>query len=211
VRRSLSIAILALAFLSITPSVAHAESSANTPKLALHKVELWLAASEPKPSFADLDAGMNAAAAAEERMAMLNTEMGAVASRRRTLQLQASALRQKAAALRAERDAPKGETGIKRSSASYDARIGELEKRAEALLAQAEDLYRIMERLSIEEKGIVDAVGRMRGITEMIETSSLATAGQKTKAVTLAKRTNKTIELHAAMIMTLVSATTASE
>lgn len=196
--------------LGVAPHVAHAEASApqsnaNTPKHALHKAELWLAMAEPKPSVADLDAGLGAASAVEERMTMLNTEIGAVASRRRTVQLQAVALRQKAAGLRAERDAAKGENGIKRSDAN--AKIVELEQRAATLDAQAETFYGYMQRMGDEEKGLVDSVGRMRSVADMIETSSIADAKQKQKATALASKTTRSIRIHAAIIMTMMGAT----
>jgi len=195
-----------LALVLVTGAAHAAESDANTPKLALRKVELWLAAAEPKPSVADLDAGVAAAASAEERMAMLNTEIGAVSSRRRTLQLQERALRQKIAELR---EAPKGENGIKRSGT--DQKIADLEQKADAIHAQIEPLDQQLHRISIEETGIVNAVGRVRGVADMIETSSLADAKQKKKALVLADRTTKTIRIHAAIIMTMTTTTAANE
>ena len=206
-RRLLSIALLSLAFLSVAPRSAYAEpaqSNANTPKLALHKAEIWLALAEPKPSVADLDAGMGVASAVEERLAMLNTEIGAIVSRRRTLQLQAAGYRHKAADLRAEREAAKGENGIRKSGS--DARIAELEQRAAALDAQVDTLYATVQRVSVEEHALVDAVGRVRTVTDMIEASTAADARQKQKAGALATKTNKSIKIHAAIIMTVMSA-----
>jgi hypothetical protein len=206
VRRLLSIALLSLALTSGGIARAQgAQSNANTPKLALHKMELWLAANEPKPAAADLDAGMGAATAVEERLAMLVNEVGAIASRRRTLLGQAATHRQKIAELRAERDAAKGENGIRRGNS--DARIAELEQRAAALDAQAETLYGTMQRISAEEHSIVDAVERVRGVTDLIETSTIADAKQKQKAVVLATKTTKSIRLHASILMTVVAAT----
>lgn len=206
-RRLVSIALLSLAFLSVAPTSAHAEppqSNANTPKLALHKAEIWLALAEPKPSVADLDAGMSATSAVEERLSMLNTEIGAVVSRRRTILTQAAALRQKAAELRAERGAPKGESGIKRSGA--DARIADLEQRAANLDGQADALYATVQRISVEEHALVDAIGRVRTVTDMIEASTVADARQKQKAGALATKTNKSIKIHASIIMTVMNA-----
>lgn len=212
-RRLLATALLAFAFaipfVAIAPSSAYAEgaqSNANTPKLALHRVELWLAVAEPKPSVADLDAGMGAAAGIEERMAMLNTEMGAVATRRRTLLLQSVAARQKIADLKLERAAAKAsENGIKRSG--IDSMILELTQRAEAWDTQAETLYGYMQRIGNEERDIIDAIGRVRVLADMIEESSLADARQKQKAVTLAARTTRTFRLHMVMIETMKQAT----
>jgi hypothetical protein len=182
-----------------------AQSNANTPKLALHKAEIWLAVAEPKPSVADLDAGLFATSAVEERLTMLNTEIGAVVSRRRTLLGRANACRQRAAELRAERDAARGENGIKRGSA--DAKIVELEQLAAALVTQAETQHVTMLRLSDEERGLVDAVGRVRGIADLLETSTIADAKQKQKAIVLAAKTTKSIKIHAAIIMTVMHAT----
>lgn len=212
-RRYLATALLAIAFASITPAVVHAEtpapSTANTPKLALHKVELWLAMAEPRPSTADLDAGLGVALGAEDRMAMLNTEMAAVATRRRTLQLQEVAARQKIAALQAERDAPRGENGIRRGGTAQ--KILELAAKADSLHTQTETLFGYMQRIGNEEKGLVDAIGRVRGLADQIETSSIADAKQKQKAVVLASKTLKTFKLHAAMIVMLTTATQATE
>jgi hypothetical protein len=203
VRRLVSIALLSLALVSA--GAAHAEgaqSNANTPKLALHKTELWLAMAEPKPSIADLDAGMGVASAVEERLTMLNTELGAVTSRRRTLLAQASACRQKIAELR---NAPKGENGIKASGA--DAKIVELEQRATSLETQAEAQHVTMLRLGEEERSLVDATGRVRGVVDMIDASSAADAKQKQKATVLAGKTNRLFKLHATIIMTVMAAT----
>ena len=188
-RRLLSIAVLALALASANAARAQgAQSNANTPKLALHKTELWLAVAEPKPSVADIDAGMGVASALEERLTMLNTEVGAVTSRRRTLLVQAAALRQKAAELKT---APRGETGIRR--AGSDAKI-------------AEPQYEVMLRLSEEEHGLMDVTGRVRGVVDIIETSTAADTKQKQKAATLATKTIKLFQLHAAIMMTVVAA-----
>jgi hypothetical protein len=203
VRRLLSIALLSLALTSVGSAHAQgAQSNANTPKLALHKTELWLALAEPKPSTADLDAGMGFASAVEERMTMLNTEIGAVTSRRRTLLAQATACRQKVAELRG---APKGENGIKRSGS--EAKIVELEQKATSLEEQAEMQHHTMLRLSDEERGLVDVVSRVRSVTDMIDTSSIADARQKQKAVALASRTTKLFKIHATIIMTVMTAT----
>jgi hypothetical protein len=202
VRRLLSIAVLALALASANGARAQGTpSNANTPKLALHKTELWLAVAEPKPSVADMDGGMGVASALEERLTMLNTEVGAVTSRRRTLLVQAAALRQKAAELRS---APRGESGIRR--AGSESKIAELEQKAAMLEAQAETQYETMLRLSDEERGLMDVTGRMRGIVDTIETSTLADAKQKQKAATLATKTIKLFQLHAAIIMTVMAA-----
>lgn len=209
-RRLLSIALLSLAFLNVVPATAHAEpapSNANTPKLAVHKAEIWLALAEPKPSVADLDAGMGVASAIEERLSMLNTEIGAIVSRRRTLQVQAAGYRQKAADLRAERDAARGENGIRKSGNS-EARIADLEQRAAALDVQAETLYATVQRVSVEERALVDAIGRVRTVTDMIESSTIADAKQKQKANALATKTNRSIKIHAAIIMTVMNAST---
>lgn len=208
-RGLLSIALLSLALTSVAPAIAHAEpaqsqSNANTPKLALHKAEIWLALAEPKPSVADLDAGMGVASAVEERLSMLNTEIAAIVSRRRTLQVQAAGFRQKVAELRAERDAAKGENGIRKSGS--DARVVDLEQRAAALDAQAETLYATVQRVSVEEHALVDAVGRVRTLTDMIEASTIADAKQKQKAGALATKTTKSIKIHASIIMTVMSA-----
>lgn len=205
-RRLFATALIAIAFLGITPNVAHAESSANTPRLALNKVQLWLAAAESKPSGADLDAGMSATSAAEERVSMINTEIAAMATRRRTLQLQAAAARQKIAELRA---VPKGENGIKKSGSEQ--KIVELTQKAEQLDAQAETLYGYIVRVSEEENAIVDAVGRVRAVTDLIETSTIAGAAQKQKAATLATKTTKTFKLHAVLIMTVMQASQGRE
>jgi hypothetical protein len=203
VRRLISIALFSLA-LSSGANAAHAEgaqSNANTPKLALHKTELWLAVAEPKPSIADIDAGMGVASALQERLTMLNTEVGAVTSRRRTLLVQAAACRQKAADLKS---APTGESGIRR--AGSEAKAAELEQRAAMLEAQAETQYETMLRLSDEERGLMDVTGRMRGVVDTIETSTIADAKQKQKAATLATRTIKLFQLHAAIMMTVMAA-----
>lgn len=212
-RRLISIALLALANVIAAPESAWAEAppqtNANTPKLALHKTELWLAASEPKPATADLDAGMGATSAVEERMTMLNTEIGAVASRRRTVMGQANACRQKIAELRAERDAARGENGIRRGNS--DARIAELEQRATALEAQAETQYEALVRLSNEERGLLDAVGRVREIAELVGTSTVADAKQKQKAAALSTKTIKSMQIHAAIISTMLHVTLGGE
>lgn len=212
-RRLVSIALVALAALSSTGAagLAHAEvapSNANTPKLALHKAEIWLALAEPKPSVADLDAGMSIASAVEARLSMLNTEIGAIISRRRTILVQAGALKQKAAELRAERDAPRGENEIRKDGALADARIADLEQRIAALDGQADSLYSIVQRISVEERALVDAIGRVRTVTDMIEASTVADAKQKQKAGALATKTNKSIKIHAAIIMTVMNAST---
>lgn len=200
--------MLSAACLGANVPVAHAEppqTNANTPKLALHKMELWLALAEPKPSVADIDAGVGVTGAVEERMTMLNTELGAVASRRRTLMLQAAVLRKKAADLKAERDAPSGENGIKR--AGSEGKILELEQKAAALDAQAETLYQQMHRIGDEERVLVEAVGRVKAVTGMIETSTIADAKQKQKAAALSTKTNKLFRIHASVIMTMMNAT----
>jgi hypothetical protein len=189
--------------------VAHAEtaqSNANTPRLALHKAELWLAVAEPKPATADLDAGMGATGAVQERLSMLNTEIGAVASRRMTLINQAAAYRRKAAELRAASEGARGgEHGIRRGNS--DAAIAELEQKAASFDTQAEAAYETLMRLSNEERGLVDAVGRVRGITDMIGTSTIADATQKQKATTLGAKTIKAFQTHAAIVTTLINAT----
>lgn len=206
-RRLLSIALLALALAKVNAASAQgAQSNANTPKLALHKAELWLAAAEPKPSTADLDAGMGATGAVQERLSMLNHEIGAVASRRMTLINQANAYRTKAAELRAANESARGgENGIKRGNG--DAKIAELEKQAASFDQQAETAYETLMRLSVEERGLVDAVGRVRGVTDQIGASTVADAQRKQKAATLGEKTIKAFQLHAAIIMTLMSAT----
>jgi hypothetical protein len=200
------VALAAVTF-AIPPSIARADASdANTPKNALHKVELWLAVAEPKPSAADLDAGLGATTAAEERMAMLNTEMAAVATRRRNLMVQAFGFRQKIAELEAEKRAgSKTENGIKRGD--VDARIVELTQKADQLDAQTENYFAHMQRISEEEMGIVDAIGRLNGVAEMIRTSSTADDKRKQKAAALSVRTTRTYKLHASIIMTLQLAT----
>jgi hypothetical protein len=203
VRRLLSIAVLSLTFASA--SAVHADgapSNANTPKLALHKTEIWLAVAEPKPSVADLDAGIGVASAVEERLTMLNTEIGAVSSRRRTLLVQAGTCRQKIADLRS---APRGESGIRGSAT--EAKIVELEQRARTLEAQAETQHTTMLRLSDEERSLVDAAGRVRGVVDVIDASSSADAKQKQKATALATKTNKLFKIHATIIMTVMTAT----
>lgn len=201
-RRLVSIALLSFALVS--GRAAHAEgaqSNANTPKLALHKAEIWLAVAEPKPTNADLDAGMGVASAVEERMTMLNLEFGAITSRRRTLLAQAAACREKAAELRS---APRGENGVKRGGS--EAKIAELELRAESLEAQAESQYATMLRLSTEERGLLDATGRVRGVVDMIDSSSTADSKQKQKTTALVAKTNKLFQLHATMVMTVLAA-----
>ena len=73
-----------------------------------------------------------------------------------------------------------------------------------------EPLEQHLQRMSVEENGIVDAVGRLRGVADMIETSSVADAKQKSRAKTLGAATTKTFRLHAQIIMTMQSATLAS-
>lgn len=206
-RRLLSIALLALALAKVNGASAQgAQSNANTPKLALHKAELWLAASEPKPSNADLDAGMGATGAVQERLSMLNNEIGAVASRRMTLINQAAAYRRKAAELRSANEGARGgENGIKRGNS--DAKIVELEKQAASFDQQAEAAYETLMRLSAEERGLVDAAGRVRGITDQIGSSTSADAQRKQRAATLGEKTIKAFQIHAAIIMTLMSVT----
>ena len=201
-RRLLSIALFALALAGA--GVVRAEgaaSNANTPKLALHKMDLWLAVAEPTPSVADIDAGMGVASAVEERMTMLNSEIGAVTSRMKTLLTQAAACRQKAADLK---NAPRGENGVKRTD---DAKILELEQKATSLEAQAETQHQTMLRLSDEERGLVDATSRVRFVVDSIETSTIADAKQKQKATVLAAKTNKLFKIHATIIMTVMAAT----
>ena len=208
-RRLFSIALVSLALTSGTfAHFAHAEgaqSNANTPRLAVHKAEIWLALAEPKPSVADVDAGMGVTSAVEERITMLITELAAVISRRRTLMVQATACRQKIAELRAaDRDAPRGENGIKR--ANNEAKIIELEKRATDLEAQAEGHLATVKRLGDEERELIELVVRVRGVADQIESSSLADAKQKQKGVVLASKTIKSMRLHASVITTVMQA-----